>query len=542
MQIVDHEQHRRRGARRLEQRRGRLQRAQPLHLGGRGRGFEDAREPRSQRWEHRQQIAGPRAELHAQLVERARRRIGRQRFGERLRGRGRPVVAVPVQHHAALPLRVRRQLGRQPRLADPRLTGHEHPAAAAVRRVAPGPAQSGERRLAPGEHGGAVDGERGSERDRHGTADGPAHPPGVHRVRQARQRQLARVFQCLPRRGPGQQAHGIRDKDLPRAGGGADPLSLDDRRSEDVVGLPGHVSRADAHAHRERDRAAVRLPVDRPLNVPGAGDRGPGRLENGQEAVAERLDLLAAVHGDHIPQPAIVLTAHRVGILVAQLASHLRGTGEIGEQDGRRRTTALRPRRLHAGRRTVPQLRILGQNRPLEPLELGPRAQAELRVERPHRLPVGIERVALPPCPIESEHELPAQPLPQRVPRHQGLELGHQLAVTSGQEIRLDAILERRGVQPLQPHHLGLRERLEREPGERRAAPLRKRGAQATRGALGQPRGERPPALVAQRLETLQVQLTGLEMQPVAVRGRHEPARVVLRAPGEAATPPPEAP
>ena len=378
-----------------QQRRGRLQRAQPLHLGGRGRGLADAREARSQRWEHRQQIAGPRAELHAQLVERARRRIGRERFGERLRGRGRPVVAVPVQHHAALPLRVRRQLGRQPRLADPRLTGHEHPAAAAVRRVAPGPAQSGERRLAPGEHGGAVDGERGSERDRHGTAGGPAHPPGVHRVRQARQRQLARVFQCLPRRGPGQQAHGIRDKDLPRAGGGADPLSLDDRRSEDVVGLPGHVSRADAHAHRERDRAAVRLPVDRPLNVRGAGDRGPGRLENGQEAVAERLDLLTAVHGDHIPQPAIVLAAYGVGVLVAQLASHPRGAGEIGEQDGGRRATALRRRRLHGGRRTVPQLRIVGQDRPLEPLELGRRGAGRAR-RRASAPPAGRHRARRP--------------------------------------------------------------------------------------------------------------------------------------------------
>ena len=352
-------------------------------------------------------------------------------------------------------------------------------------------------------------------------------------MRKARQRQLARVVQCIPRRGPGQQAHGIRDKDLPRTGGGADPLSLDDRRSEDVVGLPGHVSRTDAHAHRERDRTAVRLPVDRPLNVPGAGDRGPGRLENGQEAVAERLDLLTAMHGDHIPQPAIVLTAYGVGVLVAQLASHPRGTGEIGEQNGGRRATALRPRRLHGGRRTLPQRRIVGQDRPLDPLELGRRGQAELGVERPHRLPVGIERVALPPCPIEGKHELPAQPLPQRVPRHQGLELGHELAVTSGQEIRLDAILERRGVQPLQRHDLGLRERLEREPGERRAAPLRKRGAQATRGALGQPRGKRPPALVAQRLETLQVQLTGLDLQTVAVRGGHEPARVVPERPAK---------
>ena len=394
----------------------------------------------------------------------------------------------------------------------------------------------------PANVGGAVDRERGGERDgtvrltaqrtrhactgcaRPGSDSSPASSSASRAAVPASRRTVSATRIC------------------PGAGGGAEPLSLDDRRSEDVVVLPGHVARADAHAHRERDRAAVRLPVDRPLDVPGAGDRGPGRLENGQEAVAERLDLLAAVHGDHVPQPAIVLAAHRVGILVAQLASHPRGAGEIGEQDRRRRTTALRPRRLHAGRRTVPQRRILGQNRPLEPLELGPRAQPKLRVERPHRLPVGIERVALPPCPIESEHELPAQPLPQRVARHQGLELGHQLAVTSGQEIRLDAILERRRVQPLQPHHLGLRERLEREPGERRAAPLRKRGAQATRGALGQPRGERPPPLVAQRLETLQVQLTAAPDAAGSRAGSSRAGARRLRAPGEAATPPPEAP
>ncbi len=100
-------------------------------------------------------------------------------------------------------------------------------------------------------------------------------------------------------------------------------------------------------------------------------------------------------------------------------------------------------------------------------------------------------------------------------------QLGHQRAVTSGQEIRLDAILERRGVQPdPRPGPASSQP----ESGERRAAPLRKRGVQATRGALGQPRGERPPPLVAQRLEPLQVQLTGLQMQPVAVRRRHEPA------------------
>ena len=106
---------------------------------------------------------------------------------------------------------------------------------------------------------------------------------------------------------------------------------------------------------------------------------------------------------------------------------------------------------------------------------------------------------------------------------HQRLELGHQLAVPPGEEIGLDPILERGGVQRLQRHDLGLGERLERDVGERWAAPLRERRTEAGRRAFGHARRERAPALVAQRLEAIEVQLPRLDVQPVALRGRDEP-------------------
>ena len=66
------------------------------------------------------------------------------------------------------------------------------------------------------------------------------------------------------------------------------------------LALPRNVAGAHAHAHGDPNRSATRLTVDRALDAPGAGDRGPGGVEYGQAPVPERLDLPAAVRGDHI--------------------------------------------------------------------------------------------------------------------------------------------------------------------------------------------------------------------------------------------------
>ena len=464
------------------------------------------------RRQDRQQAGRARAQLRAQLVGRAGRRVGGQRLRERLRGRGRPVVAAAVEDDAALLARIRGELRGQARLPHPGLPGHEHAAAAAVARVAPGSAQGGDRRLAPREVDGPLESERGRERDLDGAAERPAHAPGAHRVHEAPQRQLAGVLQRFPCRAPGEQAHRVRGQDLAGTRRGAEPLRLDDRGPEDVVGLPRHVAGTDAHAHGDRHRSAVRLPVDRALDVPGAGDRGAGRVEHGQEPVPECLDLPAVVRGDHVAHPAIVLAAHRVGFLVAQLGPQPRGTHDVGEQDGRGRHDGVRRRRLGSGGGPRSSAGSCARMARSQALELRPRAQPQLGVERPNRLAVGRERIALAPRPIEGEHELAAEALAEWVTGHQRLELGHQLAVTPGEEIGLDPILERGGVQRLQRHDLGLRERLERDVGERWAAPLRERGAQTSRSAIGRrprraradprrtaPRSDRGPAPPARR-------------------------------------------
>ena len=78
----------------------------------------------------------------------------------------------------------------------------------------------------------------------------------------------------------------------------------------------------------------------------------------------------------------------------------------------------------------------------------------------------------------------------------------------AGGRPRCDPRAPRRAL--LQPRDLGLRERLEREVGQRRAAPLLERRAQARRGALGQPAASaRRPSSQAAR----------------SARGRARPAR-----------------
>jgi hypothetical protein len=162
---------------------------------------------------------------------------------------------------------------------------------------------------------------------------------------------------------------------------------------------------------------------------------------------------------------------------------------------------------------------LVRQDRPLQGLQLRPRAQSELLVQHASRLAVGLERLALAAGAVEGEHQLATEALPERVPRHQHLELRHQPAVAPELEVRLDAVLDRRRAQLLQPGDLGLRERLEREVGERRATPLLQRGAEPRGGALGLPRLERPAALLPERLEAVEVELARFEREAVA-RGR----------------------
>ena len=83
----------------------------------------------------------------------------------------------------------------------------------------------------------------------------------------------------------------------------------------------------------------------------------------------------------------------------------------------------------------------------------------------------------------------------------QRLELADQVGVAAEREVGLDPFLDRRQAQVLEPSDLCLRERLERELGQRRAAPERERLVQRVGGALRRRRRERPTAFGEQPLE-----------------------------------------
>jgi hypothetical protein len=127
----------------------------------------------------------------------------------------------------------------------------------------------------------------------------------------------------------------------------------------------------------------------------------------------------------------------------------------------------------------------MGEDRLLQALELGPWTQTELGVERAYGIAVRVEGLALAPGAIQGQHQLGAQPLAQRLPRHEGLELAHELYPAAKREVGLDAVVDRGGPHLLEPGDFLRREGLERHIGQRRAAPLVESRPQPRRRALG---------------------------------------------------------
>ena len=136
---------------------------------------------------------------------------------------------------------------------------------------------------------------------------------------------------------------------------------------------------------------------------------------------------------------------------------------------------------LERRRRDPDERALLAEDRAVERLQLRAGLDAELLDERPARVVVGRERLRLAAAAVERQHQLPAQPLAQRVRADERLELGDQLGVRAELEIGCDPLLEHAEPQILEPVDLGLRERLRLEVGERRAAPQVERLAEQRR-------------------------------------------------------------
>src|SRR5262249_53288801 len=151
--------------------------------------------------------------------------------------------------------------------------------------------------------------------------------------------------------------------------------------------------------------------------------------------------------------------------------------------------------------------RLLPQDRRIDLLKRGTRLDAELIDERTPRRVVALQRVRLPTCAVEREHQLAAHPLAKGVLVDERLELADEIAGAAELEVGVNASLD--GVQPqfLEAADLVLRERLEGEIGKRRPSPERKRFAQNLRspGRVG------PPRLRTQQLEAREVELLRLD-------------------------------
>src|SRR5918994_2237027 len=96
------------------------------------------------------------------------------------------------------------------------------------------------------------------------------------------------------------------------------------------------------------------------------------------------------------------------------------------------------------------------------------------------------------------------------------LELGHELGVAAEGKVGLDPLLERGQAQLLETRDLTLRERLERDVRERRAAPQSERCSQRLGRKVGLARGEQLSTVAEQALEPAEVELLGLECEQVA--------------------------
>src|SRR6202042_407010 len=119
-----------------------------------------------------------------------------------------------------------------------------------------------------------------------------------------------------------------------------------------------------------------------------------------------------------------------------------------GRPDGR----SVRWRRLQRG--------VAIQERDLELLQPWARVKPELLRQRAPELLVDLQRFCLAVRAVQREHELPPDPLPERVLLHQRGQLANNVALAAERKIRLDALLQGAQMEILELRYRRLREGL----------------------------------------------------------------------------------
>ena len=160
----------------------------------------------------------------------------------------------------------------------------------------------------------------------------PPDLAGRHRPGQAAQLDVAQGQERMAV-AAAHDADEVGGQDLAAVGARAQAHGLDHGQPEAVPALAGDVAERDADTDVERLVGIAVAALDALLQPDGAGDRGGGAAEDGHQAVAGRLDLLAAVLLDGLAQQAEELAPEVVGGGGPQAR---RGGGrpdEVGDED-----------------------------------------------------------------------------------------------------------------------------------------------------------------------------------------------------------------
>ena len=238
-----------------------------------------------------------------------------ERLDPRPVGHGHALGRVPGEDDRALRVQLAGGVDGEAGLADPGLAGDED------RLARPGgpPAQRRSdplalrRRVRRRPSAGARAAGPGAEGGRWARGPAPTRP---------RRSAPARAGRCSSSVAQGQErmavaaahdADEVGGQDLAAVGARAQAHGLDHGQPEAVAALAGDVAERDADADVERLVGIAVAALDALLQPDGAGDRGGGAAEDGHQAVAGRLDLLAAVLLDGLAQQAEELAPEVVG-------------------------------------------------------------------------------------------------------------------------------------------------------------------------------------------------------------------------------------
>ena len=169
-----------------------------------------------------------------------------------------------MQRDAAVIDDARRELGREPRLADARLARDHHQPPLARGRALPRGDDGLELLVASDAR--AAGGDLAEPR-RHRDAAVVARPhdvPRDQRIGQTLQLERADRHELVAAATPGEHPHDVGREDLVAARRVAQARRFDDRRPVEVAVLLGHVAGAHTHAHDERRVVVAALTCERP--------------------------------------------------------------------------------------------------------------------------------------------------------------------------------------------------------------------------------------------------------------------------------------